>query len=74
MNSKTFGKTIRLFLIDGSPQGRMSCELSNWVGKAYKIPRTMIKDSADREELNNTAEPGEPGDVSGFYEINRNGP
>lgn len=54
MNSKSFGKTIRLFLIDGFPQRRMSCELSNWVGKAYKIPRTMIKDSIDREELNST--------------------
>ncbi len=33
-----FGKTIKIFLIDGEPNGRMSCELSNWSGKAYKIP------------------------------------
>ena len=33
-----FGKTIKIFLIDGDPNGRMSCELSNWSGKAYKLP------------------------------------
>ena len=39
-----FGKTIKISLIDGAPNGRMSCELSNWSGKAYKIPRIKIKD------------------------------
>lgn len=48
-----YGKTIKLFLIDGEPNGRMSCELSNWTGKAYKIPRTKVKDSTDRIDLNN---------------------
>lgn len=49
-----FGKTIKIFLIDGDPNGRMSCELSNWTGKAYKIPRIKIKDCADRSDLNTT--------------------
>ncbi len=49
-----FGKTIKIFLIDGDPNGRMSCELSNWTGKAYKIPRIKIKDCIDREDLTNT--------------------
>lgn len=49
-----FGKTIKIFLIDGDPNGRMSCELSNWTGKAYKIPRIKIKDCADRPELVST--------------------
>jgi len=49
-----FGKTIKLFLIDGEPNGRMSCELSNWSGKAYKIPRIKIKDCSDREDLTST--------------------
>ncbi len=39
-----FGKTIKIFLIDGDPNGRMSCEISNWSGKSYKIPRIKIKD------------------------------
>lgn len=46
-----FGKTIKIFLIDGDPNGRMSCELSNWSGKAYKIPRVKIKDCVDRDDL-----------------------
>lgn len=49
-----FGKTIKIFLIDGEPNGRMSCELSNWSGKAYKIPRIKIKDCSDRDELTST--------------------
>lgn len=49
-----FGKTIKIFLIDGDPNGRMSCELSNWTGKAYKIPRIKIKDCIDRKDLMST--------------------
>ena len=49
-----FGKTIKIFLIDGDPNGRMSCELSNWSGKAYKIPRIKIKDCIDRDDLTST--------------------
>lgn len=49
-----FGKTIKIFLIDGEPNGRMSCELSNWSGKAYKIPRINIKDCSDRDDLAST--------------------
>jgi len=49
-----FAKTIKIFLIDGDPNGRMSCELSNWTGKAYKIPRIKIKDCVDRDDLVNT--------------------
>jgi hypothetical protein len=49
-----FGKTIKIFLIDGEPNGRMSCELSNWSGKAYKIPRINVKDCSDRDDLTST--------------------
>lgn len=49
-----FGKTIKIFLIDGDPNGRMSCELSNWTGKAYKIPRIKIKECTDRDDLIST--------------------
>jgi len=48
-----FGKTLKLFLIDGDPNGRMTCELSNWTGKAYKIPRIKVKDCTDRSDLSN---------------------
>lgn len=49
-----FRKTIKIFLIDGDPNGRMSCELSNWSGKAYKIPRIKVKDCSDRNDLIST--------------------
>lgn len=51
---KKYGKTVKLFLIDGEPNGRIACELSNWNGKAYKIPRTAIKKCVDRNDLNST--------------------
>lgn len=54
MKLMKFGKTIKLFLLDGDSNGRLICELSNWSGKAYKIPRTKIKDSTDREDLART--------------------
>lgn len=50
----SFKKTIKIFLVDGDPNGRLSCELSNWSGKAYKIPRTNVKDCSDRSDLQNT--------------------
>ena len=50
-----FGKTIKLFLLDADPDGRMICELSNWTGKAYRIPRGKVKDCSDRSELKTTA-------------------
>lgn len=49
-----FGKTIKLFLIDGDTNGRLTCELSNWTGKAYKIPRNSVKICSDRPELQTT--------------------
>ncbi len=49
-----FGKTIKLFLIDGDTNGRLTCELSNWTGKAYKIPRNFVKICTDRPELQTT--------------------
>lgn len=48
------GKTIRQFLLDGIPDGRWISELSNWTGKAYKIPRTYVNLCMDRKELNYT--------------------
>ena len=46
-----FGKTISLFLIEGDPNKRWVCELSNWNGKAYKIPRIDVKKCSDRKDL-----------------------
>lgn len=47
-------KVIRQFLIDGQADGRWVAELSNWTGKAYKIPRTYVNQCTDRDDLSNT--------------------
>lgn len=41
--------------MDADPEGRLICELSNWTGKAYRIPRGKVKDCANRPELKSTA-------------------
>ncbi len=48
---KMHGKTIKTFLIDGTPNGRMTCELSNRTIKILKIPGSMLTKSLKREEL-----------------------
>lgn len=44
-------KSVNLFLIDGDARGRVKCTLRNWTGIAYKIPRTELEKSKDREDL-----------------------
>ncbi len=55
MYSTKYGKTIKLFLMDADPDERMVCELSNWNGKAYRIPRGKVKDCSDRQDLKGTS-------------------
>jgi predicted GIY-YIG superfamily endonuclease len=38
----SYGKTIELFLVDGTADSIITAELSNWNGKAIKIPRTEV--------------------------------
>ena len=49
------GKNIRIFLIEGTPNQRLYCELSNWNGRVYRIPRNEIKKSEDRSDLQYTS-------------------
>lgn len=46
-----FGKTIRLFLIDGTPNGLITAELSNWTGIGVKVPRIKLNDYGNRPEF-----------------------
>ena len=48
MTSK--GKSINLFLMDGTAAGRVKCTLANWNGVAYRIPRTEIDKCKDRQD------------------------
>jgi hypothetical protein len=45
------GKSINLFLMDGSASGRVKCTLANWTGVAYKIPRTEIENCTEMKYL-----------------------
>lgn len=47
-------RTVGLFLMDGTSDGRIKCSLDNWVGKVYLIPRTEVARSKDRPELTQT--------------------
>lgn len=37
-----YGKTIEMFLVNGSAEGIVTAELSNWNGKAIKLPRNEV--------------------------------
>ena len=45
------GKSINLYLMDGTANGRFKCTLANWTGVAYKIPRTEIDKCKERHDL-----------------------
>lgn len=45
-----YGKTIELFLVNGTADSLITAELSNWNGKAIKIPRTEVQDCT-RDDL-----------------------
>ena len=46
-----FGKTIRLFLVDGTTNGLMTAELSNWTGIGVKVPKIRLKEYFNRPEF-----------------------
>ncbi|MCK4947715.1 MAG: GIY-YIG nuclease family protein [Candidatus Aureabacteria bacterium] len=48
-------KTIKIFLVDGEPNGLKTAELSNWVGQAIVIPRNKLKDIKQRSDCNKPA-------------------
>ena len=45
-----YGKAIELFLVNGTAESLITAELSNWNGKATKIPRTEVS-ACDREDI-----------------------
>ena len=46
----TYGKTIELFLVNGTADSLIIAELSNWNGKAIKIPRIEVS-SCYRDDI-----------------------
>ena len=45
-----YGKTIELFLVNGMAESLVTAELSNWNGKAIKIPRTEVQ-QCNRDDI-----------------------
>ena len=45
-----YGKAIELFLVNGTADSLVTAELSNWNGKAIKIPRTEVP-SCNRDDI-----------------------
>jgi hypothetical protein len=48
------GKSINLFLMDGDANGMIKCTLANWIGVAYRIPRTSLDKCKNRADLKQT--------------------
>jgi len=52
--SYNLGKSIRLFLVDGTPQGILTLEVVNWTGHILSSPRSKITELIQRPEMNRT--------------------
>lgn len=48
------GRSVRLFLIDGTPQGMRTAEVGNWTGLALVCPRTDLVRLSQRPEVRKT--------------------
>ena len=48
------GKTLRLYLTDGSPGGPIIAEIINWTGQVVVVPRAQLHEMAKRDELQRT--------------------
>lgn len=48
------GKSIRLFMVDGTPQGILTLEVMNWTGHALVAPRSRIAEMIKRPEMTRT--------------------
>lgn len=46
----TYGKSIELFLVNGTADSIITAELSNWIGKAIKIPRIEVA-TCNRDDI-----------------------
>lgn len=52
--SSVRGRTIRLFLVDGSASGLLAAEVMNWSGKVLAAPRTQLGEILARPEAART--------------------
>ncbi|MGS2743921.1 GIY-YIG nuclease family protein [Halomonas sp. LS-001] len=50
----TQGRSIRLFLVDGTPNGLLTAEIMNWTGHVLTGPRTKLTELVQRPECGRT--------------------
>lgn len=48
------GRSIRLFLVDGTPNGLLTAEIMNWTGHVLTGPRSKLGELLQREECSRT--------------------
>ena len=48
------GKSIRIFLVDGSPSGIRTAEIVNWTGRILVVPRSRIGEVANSNDVKRT--------------------
>lgn len=48
------GRTVRLFLADGTPTGVLTAEIMNWTGHILVTPRSRLADALKRPEASRT--------------------
>ncbi len=48
------GKTVRVFLVDGTSNGILTAEIMNWTGRITVTPRSMLAEFAKRNEAGRT--------------------
>jgi hypothetical protein len=48
------GRTIRLYLTDGTPGGPIAAEIINWTGRVVLVPRAQLHEVAERDEMQRT--------------------
>jgi hypothetical protein len=52
--SKQRGSSIRIFLVDGTPDGVRTVDKSNWTGRGIVCPRSRFPEAKSRKEFSNT--------------------
>lgn len=48
------GRTVRIYLVDGTPSGVLTAEIMNWTGRVTVAPRSQLPDLATRSEVRRT--------------------
>ena len=54
MTSRTKGRSLELYFVDGDPEGMLTAEVFNWTGHVLMAPRTQISNALERTEAKRT--------------------